>query len=154
MEFKYHLSGAKGAIIHAALVMFFSPIFMGPICADSSSVGIKPEQIYQRNLDWEQVIGAWEILPENDPLTESGSGNLGKSFRSLMTLRKDGTCRVFDEKRPMGKDGIWNIEGHRMYITFPNGSKEGFYVYGVAGDFMVTRSPMENGMDQLWSRVK
>jgi hypothetical protein len=137
------------------LSVFFSPLLIFTlVCADSSTVGIKPEQIYQKNLKWEQVVGAWEILPEQDPLTERGKAGKGKSFRSLMTLRKDGTCRVFDEKHPMGKDGIWNIDGHKMYITFPDGGAEGFYVYGVAGDFMVTRSPLENGPDQLWSRVK
>ncbi len=154
MKCNYTLRIFFGTITLTEAVIFLSALFIAPTHADSSSVGIKPEQIYQRELKWKQVIGAWEILPETDPLTESGKGNPGESFRSLMTLRKDGTCRVFDKKRPMGKDGIWNIEGHRMYITFPNGSKEGFYVYGVAGDFMVTRSPMENGMDQLWSRVK
>lgn len=141
-------------MMRVPFILFLLPMTVIMALADNSTVGIKPEQIYQKHLKWEQVVGAWEALPEKDPLTEIGANGSNNGFRSLMTLRKDGTCRVFDQTRPMGKDGIWNIEGHKMYITFPEGDIADFYVYGVAGDFMVTRSPMEDGVDQLWSRVK
>lgn len=116
--------------------------------------GITPEQIYQHTIKWKRVYGTWEILPEENPLAENGTTRSPASSRTLMTLRKDGTCRVFNKEYPRGSDALWWYEGHEMHISFPAGSRVGFYVYGVKGDFMVTRSPIKGGRDQLWSRVK
>jgi len=116
--------------------------------------GITPEQIYQQAVDWQAVIGTWEVLPEDNPLAEKGKTAPPPSSRTLMTLRKDGTCRVFSKDHPTGSDGLWTFESHEMHIRLPDGSKAEFFVYGVRGDFMVTRSPIRDGKDQLWSRVK
>lgn len=116
--------------------------------------GITPEQIYQPTIDWKVVVGTWEVLPEENPLDERGASNPEAPVRTLMTLRKDGTCRIFDKQHPLGSDGLWTLEQHKMYITLPTGSRVEHYVYGVKGDFMVTRSPIKGGKDQLWSRVK
>lgn len=116
--------------------------------------GITPEQIYQPRIEWENVMGTWEVLPEQNPLSEKGKPIPQPSHRTLMTLRKDGTCRVFNADNPLGRDGMWTVGEHEMFMTFPDGSKIDFYVYGVKGDFMITLSPIEDGQDQLWSRVK
>jgi len=116
--------------------------------------GATPEQIYQPVINWDRVEGTWEILPDENPLAEKGKGRPQGQFRTIMTLRKDGTCRVFNEDHPMGTDGTWNRQEHEMFISFPSGTRVEFYVYGVKGDFMVTRSPIKGGKDQLWSRVK
>lgn len=116
--------------------------------------GITPEQIYQREIEWAQLIGTWEVLPEENPLAENSKSNPNPSHRTLMTLRKDGTCRVFNKDHPTGSDGMWTFENHEMFITFPNGSPMEYFVYGVKRDFMITRSPIKDGRDQLWSRVK
>lgn len=116
--------------------------------------GITPEQIYQANLDWQFVIGSWEKLPEENPLAEKPNSIKDPSFRSLFTLRKDGTCRIFSETYPAGIDGVWTSDDHRIFVTLPNKMKIDMYVYGVKGDFMITRTPEKNGLDQLWSRVK
>jgi hypothetical protein len=115
---------------------------------------IAPEQIFQPVIDLQSLLGSWEVLPEEHPLEEKGKVNVNASFRTLMALRKDGTCRVFNKEFPTGSDGLWTFEDHRMSITFKNGSQVQYYVYGIKGDFMVTRTPVENGKDQLWSRVK
>lgn len=116
--------------------------------------GITPEQIYQAKIDWERVIGTWEALPDDDPLAENGK-NSGKSPQpTLITLRKDGTCRVISKDRPLGSDGLWTSNDHGMFMTFPDKSHLGFYVYGLKGDFMITQSPPHTGKDQLWGRVK
>jgi len=116
--------------------------------------GITPEQIYQDAIKWDNVVGTWEILPETNPLGENGKDGQKPSHRPLMTLRKDGTCRVFNQEFPMGRDGMWTMGDHEMFITFQEGSRIDFFVYGVKGDFMITRSPAKEGKDQLWSRVK
>ena len=121
--------------------------------ADGSG-GITPEQIYQTNLDWQTVIGSWEKLPEENPLAEKPNGFKDPSFRSLITLRKDGTCRIFNEAYPAGIDGVWSYDDHSISVTLPNKVKINMYVYGVRGDFMITRTPEKKGVDQLWSRVK
>jgi hypothetical protein len=133
-------------------------VFLFCLCLISSSlcfgVGITPEQIYQQTLDWGAVLGTWENLPEVNPLAEKPARTSDPEFKTLMTLRKDGTCRVFDGLTPSGIDGVWIYENHHMSITLPAAGRLEFFVYGIKGDFMVTRSPIKNGVDQLWSRVK
>lgn len=119
-----------------------------------SSGGITPEQIYQANLDGQILIGSWEKLPEENPLAEKPGSFTDSSFRTLMTFRKDGTCRIFSEAHPTGIDGVWSFEEHKIFVTLPSKAKIEFFVYGVKGDFMITRSREKNGYDQLWSRVK
>jgi hypothetical protein len=116
--------------------------------------GIAPEQIFQRVIDLKHLIGTWEVLPEEHPLEETNKANQDSSYRTLMALRKDGTCRFFNKEHPTGSNGLWTFEDHKMFITFKNGSRIGYYVYGIKGDFMVTRTPVKGGKDQLWSRVK
>ena len=116
--------------------------------------GISPEQIYQPSVNWNSVVGTWEILPDESPLSENQGKEPQRAVRTIMTLRKDGTCRVFDSKHPAGADCLWTYEDHEMFIRFPDGSNVGLFVYGVRGDYMVTRSPIKGAKDQLWSRVK
>ena len=116
--------------------------------------GIAPEQIFQPVIDVQSLIGTWEVLPEVHPLEETGKANVNSSYRTLMALRKDGTCRFFNKEHPTGSDGLWTFDNHEMSITFKNGSQVGYYVYGIKGEFMVTRTPVKEGKDQLWSRVK
>ena len=116
--------------------------------------GIAPEQIFQAVIDFQSLMGTWEVLPEEHPLEETGKANANSSVRTLMALRKDGTCRIFNKEHPTGSDGLWTFDDHEMSITFKNGSQVGYYVYGIKGDFMVTRTPVKKGKDQLWSRVK
>ena len=116
--------------------------------------GITPEQIFQSVIDWNSLIGTWEVLPERSPLQEKSRSNEQMSDRTLMTLRVDGTCRVFDKAHPHGSDGLWTFEDHEMFITFKNAAGIELYIYGVKADFMVTRSPIKGGKDQLWSRIK
>lgn len=136
-----------------ATLLLFTSCIAGPASVYSVG-GITPEQIYQQAVDWQAVIGTWEVLPEDNPLAERGKQSSAPSSRTLMTLRKDGTCRVFSQDHPMGSDGLWTFESHEMHIRLPDGGKADFFVYGVRGDFMVTRSPIRDGKDQLWSRVK
>jgi hypothetical protein len=116
--------------------------------------GIAPEQIFQAVINLQSLIGTWEVLPEEHPLEETGRANANSSIRTLMALRKDGTCRIFNKEHPTGSDGLWTFDDHKMSITFKNGLHVGYYVYGIKGDFMVTRTPVNKGKDQLWSRVK
>jgi len=116
--------------------------------------GITPEQIYQQGIDWNKLIGTWEVLPDDHPLNEKVKNNRRPTDRMLMTLRKDGTCRVFSKEYPLGSDGVWKSDDHQMLITFPNGSTLDLFVYGIKGDFMMASSPIKNGKDLLWSRVK
>jgi hypothetical protein len=116
--------------------------------------GIAPEQIFQPVIDVNNLIGTWEVLPEEHPLEETSKANQNSSHRTLMALRKDGTCRFFNREYPTGSDGLWTFEDHKMFIAFNNGSRVGYYIYGIKGDFMVTRTPVKDGKDQLWSRVK
>ncbi len=120
----------------------------------SGAGGIAPEQIFQPVIDLQKLIGTWEVLPDEHPLEETSKTNLNSAQRTLMALRKDGTCRFFNKEHPTGSDGLWTLEDHKMFITFNNGSRLGYYVYGIKGDFMVTRTPVKEGKDQLWSRVK
>lgn len=119
-----------------------------------AGAGMTPEQIYDPGLKWKRLIGTWEILPDDNPLGENRNKTKRRAPRMLMTLRKDGTCRIFNVDYPDGSDGLWTFEDHKMFITLPDASRLEFYVYGVKGDFMITRSPVKNGRDQLWSRVK
>ncbi len=116
--------------------------------------GITPEQIYQAAIDWNKLIGTWEVLPDNHLLEEKAKNNARTSDRMLMTLRKDGTCRVFNKEYPLGSDGRWKSDDHQMLITFPDGRKLDLFIYGIKGDFMVALSPIKKGKDLLWSRVK
>jgi len=120
----------------------------------AAGVGMKPEQIFQPVINSDLLIGTWEVLPEENPLGESPEKNSKPSTRTLMTLRKDGTCRVFSKNHPSGSDGIWTLDGHQMYISFSRPPVLEYFIYGVKGDFMVTRTPIKDGLDQLWSRVK
>ena len=129
------------------IIFIFIPAF-------GSEVGITPEQIYQASIDWQSLIGTWEVLPEENPLAERLRGSSGSSPRNLMTLRKDGTCRVFSSDHPMGSDGLWTFENHEMFIKLPGGITMQFYVYGIKRDFMITRSPIVDGKDHLWSKIK
>jgi hypothetical protein len=127
------------------------------VCFEHSSgaaEGIAPEQIFQSVVDWNSLIGTWEVLPDDNPLDEKGRSSEKASHRVLMTLRKDGTCRIFDQDNPTGADGLWMLEDHDMSVTFKDGHRVDFFVYGIKRDFMVTRSPIKQGRDQLWSRVK
>jgi len=119
-----------------------------------SSVGMTPEQIFQTSIDWQGVFGTWEAIPEDHPLSERAPRMLRRQSGTLLTLRKDGTCRMFDEEHPAGADGIWTFENHEMFIKLGGEKGHDFYVYGIKGDFMVTRSPAKGGKDQLWSRVR
>lgn len=117
-------------------------------------VGITPEQIYQDHINWEMALGTWEKLPEVNPLSESNRSRSDQGFRTLMTLRKDGTCRIFNAENQTGIDGEWRHENHCMFITLRGTTKLEFFVYGIKNDFMVTRSPLKSFVNQLWSRVK
>jgi len=116
--------------------------------------GITPEQIFEPTIDWNAVIGTWEILPEDSPLSEKERQTPKLSHRTLMTLRKDGTCRVFNQDYPLGADGLWVPREHEMSLTFGTGERLDLYVYGVKGDFMITQSQGSGVREQLWSRVK
>jgi hypothetical protein len=118
------------------------------------AVGITPEQIYQPVIDEKDLYGTWEVLSEQNPLDEKPKTNSRASDRMLMTLRKDGTCRIFNKQYPLGSDGQWTLEDHQMVIAFPNGSRTDIYIYGIKRDFMVTLYPAKNGKDLLWARVK
>ncbi|MGC8658959.1 MAG: hypothetical protein ACP5U1_07790 [Desulfomonilaceae bacterium] len=118
------------------------------------AVGIAPEQIYQPEIDWQKILGTWEKLPEVTPLSEIPNQGSTQGFRTLMTLRKDGTCRVFNADNPSGIDGVWTHKDHAMFVTISQTNRLEFFIYGIKDGFMVTRSPLRNGLDQLWSRVK
>ena len=135
-------------------LFFFTLIGLALHGTVSGSGGITPEQIFQHSVDWQSLIATWEALPDEHPLGAKDSGNSKPATRVLMTLRKDGTCRVFNQEHPMGSDGLWTLEDHEMFMTLPGGSKMEFFVYGIKGGFMVTRSPIHGGKDQLWARVK
>jgi len=119
-----------------------------------ASSGITPEQIFQHPIDWAALIGTWEVLPEESPLAEPAPNGTPSRHRTMLALRKDGTCRIFNPDHPNGSDGVWTFEGHEIFITLPKGSQVVYYIYGIKGDFMITRSSPGNGQDQLWSRVK
>ena len=119
-----------------------------------SAQGITPEQIFQPTLNMNDMIATWEALPEENPLEEKAGPKTEALRRSLLTLRRDGTCRVFDKENPSGSDCIWSLEEHELHIRFPAGVAQEFFVYGVKSEFMVTRSPIKGGRDQLWSKVK
>lgn len=119
-----------------------------------SANGITPEQIYQPTIDWQSIVGTWEVLPEDSPLAERDNPMPRTSSRTLMTLRKDGTCRIFGPDHPTGADGLWTFEDHELYLKMRGQKDIGYYVYGIKSDFMITRSPVIDGRDQLWARVK
>jgi len=135
------------------LVFAFLAMCISPVLVEGGG-GITPEQIYQANLDWKKLIGTWEVLPDRNPLAENSKRNPGRPTRILMTLRKDGTCRIFNKDYPAGSDGLWTIENHQLSISFPDASLIRYYVYGVKGDFMITGASAKNSRDKLWSRVK
>jgi hypothetical protein len=131
--------------------VFCAALMLAPT---AGAEGITPEQIFQAVINWNSLIGTWEVLPEESPLQERSKDNEQTADRTLMTLRVDGTCRVFDKAHPHGSDGLWTFEDHEMFITFKNAVGIEFYIYGVKADFMVARSPIKGGKDQLWSRIK
>lgn len=135
------------------LCIFLTVLSAAEISQGNSSVGMTPEQIFQTSIDWQDVFGTWEALPEDHPLSEQAPRMLRRQSGTLLTLRKDGTCRMFDHEHPTGVDGIWTFENHEMFITLNGERQQDFYIYGIKGDFMVTRSPVKGGKDQLWSRV-
>lgn len=116
--------------------------------------GITPEQIFQPEVTEDSLMGTWEVLPEETPLAEQERPVVKARPRILLALRKDFTCRIFNQEHPTGSDGRWNLKNHELSITLPSRATVEFYVYGVKGDFMITRSPIKEGKDQLWSRVK
>ncbi len=135
-------------------LVFLGLLFLavpGPSFGDG---GITPEQIYQPRIDWKVLIGTWEVLPDDNPLAEKPKETHGISRRILMALRKDGTCRIFNEQHPAGSDGLWTFDKHKMFISFPNADRLEYFVYGVKGDFMVTRSNAGQERHLLWSRVR
>jgi hypothetical protein len=115
--------------------------------------GVAPEQIFQHKLSVEQLVGVWELLPDENPLEDRRDASPRSRIRTMMALRKDGTCRVFSAQHPAGLDGTWSLDDHRMSVTLTNAKKIHHYVYGVRGDFMVTRTPVKAGRDELWARV-
>ncbi len=141
----------KGQLAVTIILALFVAVF--PRISPGAG-GITPEQIYQPAIDWNKLIGTWEVLPDDHPLGEKVKNNRRQTDRTLMTLRKDGTCRVFNKEYPLGSDGLWTSEDHQMIITFPNGGKLDLFIYGIKGDFMMAMSPIKNGKDFLWSRVK
>lgn len=146
-------SGSAGIAWKILLVfaLFSAALIPAPT---AGAEGITPEQIFQAVIDWNSLIGTWEVLPEGSPLQEKSKDGEQTSGRTLMTLRVDGTCRVFDKAHPNGSDGLWTFEDHEMFITFKNAVGIELYIYGVKADFMVTRSPIKGGKDQLWSKIK
>jgi len=149
----------------SALVLALFVVGAGPFSPETDAGGgMTPEQIFQQTIDWDQVVGTWEVLPDDNPLAEKRNNGSVSNHRTMMALRKDGTCRIFNKDFPAGADAMWHIpdkdrdknrdKDHTMSIRFPNSTLVDFYVYGVKGDFMITRSPVRNGKDQLWSRVK
>lgn len=129
-------------------------ILFGAVSVALGDAGIPPERIYQPKIHWKSLVGTWEVLADDNPLAEKTLRKADNSGRVLMTLRKDGTCRIFNGKQGRGKDGIWTLENHQMYIKFPQDPHVSYYVYGVQDDFMVTRAGQGAEKDQLWSRVK
>lgn len=118
--------------------------------------GVTPEQIYQQVISVDEITGAWEILPEENPLTDSGNENKD-SRRKLLTLRKDGTCRILDEVNHVVTDGTWRLDEHELHLHPKGGSKSAYrtyFVYGIRNGFMVTRLKGVKGKDELWSRIK
>ncbi|AFM23263.1 hypothetical protein [Desulfomonile tiedjei] len=147
------MRSGRSWIVPFARIMIVA-MLLWAVPGSSMGNGITPEQIYQPEIKLNHLIGTWEILPENNPLAEATKTNPQASQRTLMTLRVDGTCRIFDKAHPEGSDGLWTLEDHAMFITFKSAPGIEFYVYGVKADFMVTRSPIKQGKDQLWSKIK
>jgi hypothetical protein len=146
--------GAGGLMIHRNGLPLLAALLLAVPSLGSAAGGITPEEIFQRIIDWGLVIGTWEVLPEDNPLAEAKAKDSNTKPRSIMTLRKDGTCRVINKRYPAGSDGLWTHEDHKMFVTFQDGSRFDFFVYGIRRDFMITRSPLPTGEDELWARVK
>src|SRR4030042_6976034 len=85
--------------------------------APAPGAGITPEQIFQPHINLDLLLGTWEVLPEQSPLGEQTEKDPKSFGRTLMTLRKDGTCRVFNKDNPTGSDGMWTLTGHQMTIS-------------------------------------
>jgi hypothetical protein len=134
--------------------VFASILLILILCQTGICQGLAPEQIYQSSVDAKALIGTWEILPDENPLAEKEKNGETTSPRVLMAIRKDGTCRIFNADHPAGADATWVFEDHELVVTFKNSNRIDFFVYGIKSDFMVARSPVKNGKDQLWSRVK
>ncbi len=132
-------------------LIILSLLICRPVPAEAQ--GIAPEQIFQSTLRMKDLIGSWEALLEHHPLEEKSVASDRKA-RTLLTLRRDGTSRLFDQANPTGTDGLWTLEDHLLQIKFKNQSQKTFFIYGIKMDFMVTRTPMKDGRDQLWSKIK
>jgi hypothetical protein len=145
-------SSAKRLKLRFLSMLSICAVLVFPITGNTG--GITPEQIYQPSIKWNDLIGTWEVLPEGNPLEEAPKQGQQASELTLMTLRVDGTCRVFDKNHPNGSDGLWTFDQHEIFITFKNSPGMEFYIYGVKSDFMMTRTPIKGGKDQLWSRIK
>lgn len=118
--------------------------------------GVTPEQIYQQVVSVNDITGAWEILPQENPLMETGNENKD-SRRKLLTLRKDGTCRILDEADQVVTDGTWRLDDHELHLHPKGGAKKAYrtyFVYGIRNGFMVTRLKGAKAKDELWSRIK
>jgi len=141
-------------LVNNALLSLFIVLVVALPQSIKAEGGIKPEQIFQAVIKTGSLVGTWEVLPDETPLAEQEGREPKARPRTLLALRKDFTCRIFNQDHPSGSDGLWTFDNHDLFITLPSGAKVEFYVYGVKGDFMVTRSPIKGGKDQLWSRVK
>ena len=141
-------------MVHRIAVLFFIVLLLTVSRGSSTAGGISPEAIFQPVIDWKLVFGTWEVLPEDNPLGEAKAKELSTKPRSIMTLRKDGTCRVINKSHPAGSDALWTHDDHKIFVKFSEESRTDFFVYGIRGDFMITRSPPQLGKDELWARVK
>jgi hypothetical protein len=140
-------------VVGMALYLSLYLLFLVAPNITVASVGITPEQIFQPTIDINHLIGTWEELPDTSPLQDTGSIHTSVA-RTLITLRKDGTCRYFSKSMPMGSDGLWVLEDHEIQIKLKNSSEIIYYVYGIKDDFMITKSKISNDKDVLWAKVK
>lgn len=139
----------RRVVIYAA---FLTCLFM--VAGSAAAGGVTPEQIYQPRLQLDHLVGAWELLPDEYPFDEKQGAGHKTRTREMMALRKDGTCRIFSAEHPTGVDGTWTLDDHSMFIKPTNGPRIDRFVYGVRADFMMTRSPIKEGRDQLWARIR
>ena len=139
----------------AILAMVVTMLFGIAALPCFSEFGIKPEQVYTREVPpWRLIVDTWEILPNIDPLAEKPYLRSKSTQRTRMTLRKDGKCRVFNEDFPKGSDGRWFYQDRRITISLSKATSIEYFVYGVKGDYMWTHTSRKGGRDQLWTRAK
>jgi hypothetical protein len=139
----------------ATLVLIINLLFGICVLPCFSEFGIKPENIYTREMPpWRLIVDTWEILPNVDPLAEKPYLRNNTTQRTRMTLRKDGKCRVFNGDFPQGSDGRWFYQNRKITISLSNAPAIEYFVYGVKGDYMWTHTSRGGGSDQLWTRAK